>query len=60
MSFTALFSHVVFFASCILIAQEKGLKLKMKSLIELAETRVVWMKGEGCFNSSGAASFQCI
>ena len=52
-----LFSHVNFSASCILISQEKGLKLK-KSLIEIAETRVVWMKEEGCFNSNWAVSFQ--
>ena len=60
MSFTVLFSHVTFSASCIFISQEKGSKLKMKSLIELAETRVVWMKKEGSFNSSRAASSQCM
>ena len=48
------------FSSCILISQEKGLKLRMNCLIEIAETKVVWMKGEGCLSSNGAASFQYI
>ena len=59
-SFTVLFSHVAFFSSCILRSQEKGLKLRMNCLIEIAETKVVWMKGEGCLSSNGAASFQYI
>lgn len=59
MSFTVLFFKALF-SSCILISQEKGLKLRMNCLIEIAETKVVWMKGEGCLNSNGAASFLSI